>query len=205
MQRPNVHILAYPGTEGSCCKAICLHKTGGESTWLPGEECCQSNFVTSTAELSSAGRPDHCATSRTAICTELVLSAGPNPELHPTLPQESPEQVMLWNTALWTRVQGREAQETKTSWDSLLSGGAHAHVHTRTGHGGKQCSARMRPHHSQLLRWHCSGQLGVAVIWNWRRIQDSILHLTSWMTIGKPYHFCEPGFPHFVHGGNVKF
>lgn len=38
-------------------KAICLHKTGAEMTWQPGEECCQSNFWTSTAECSSAERP----------------------------------------------------------------------------------------------------------------------------------------------------
>lgn len=40
-----------------CRKAICFQKTGAERTWQPGEECCQSNFWTSTAELSSAERP----------------------------------------------------------------------------------------------------------------------------------------------------
>lgn len=75
--------LAYPGAEESCRKAICLHKTGGESTRLPGEECCQSGLETSTAVLPSAGRPNHCATSSTTICTGLLLAAGPNPSCAP--------------------------------------------------------------------------------------------------------------------------
>lgn len=94
--RPNACILAYREAGwGGGRKAICLHKTGGESTWLPGEECCQIDFETSTAVLSRAGRPDHCATSRSTICTGLLLGAGPSLSCAPTQPQTRLEQVML--------------------------------------------------------------------------------------------------------------
>lgn len=193
------------GSKGSCCKAICLHKTGGESTWLPGEECCQSDFGTSTAVLSSTGTPDHCATSRTTICTGLLLGAGPNPSCAPT--------PATWEIGAGNALEHSSVGKGREVWgsgdrlqDSLLSGGAHAHFHTCTRQGRKRCSVRMCPLHSQLLRWHCLGQLGIAEIWNLKKyVQDSILHLPSYMTIGKSFHFCEPWCPHFVNGGNVEF
>lgn len=168
--------------------------------------CQERNAVRATSKwaqpCSPALRPDHCATSLTTIWTGPLLRAGPNLSCATSKTGAGnalEHGSVSRNTEVW--VPGDKDLRT-ASWVGVV----HAHFYTHTRHGRKWCSVRICPLHSQFLRWHCSGQLGTAETWNLKKyVQDSILDLPSYMTIGKSFHFCEPQCPHFVHGGNVGF
>lgn len=137
-------LAPQPGAGGSCCKAICSHKTGGESTWLPGEECCQSDFRRSTACSPALRGPTAVRPAAPPSAQGCIGRA--KPQLRPHRPWARPAQAM-------PRAQlcGRGCPGAKNLGTASSVG-----VRVNTPTPGLATVGN----DAQLLRRRCSGRLG---------------------------------------------